>query len=198
MKRLVVLISGGGSNLQALIDAIAAGTLAAEIVLVVSNREDAFGLERARRAGIATLALPLKPWLAAGRSRADYDADVATRVAAAKPDLIVLAGWMHVLSRAFLDRFPKKVINLHPALPGAFPGIHAIERALAAYKRGEIAHTGVMVHHVIPEVDAGAALATVTVPINPDDTIETLSARLHAAEHRLLVDAVREFPKTAR
>ena len=190
MKRIAVLISGSGSNLQALIDAIATRTLNARIALVVSNREGVLGLERARKAGIATQTLPLEPWLASGRTRADYDADVAVKVADAEPDLVVLAGWMHVFSRAFLDRFPSKVINLHPALPGKFPGTHAIDRALEAFKRGEISHTGIMVHHVIPEIDAGAALGTVSVPILPDDTIESLSTRMHKAEHRLLVEVV--------
>ena len=191
IKRIAVLISGGGSNLQALIDAIGAGVLPAEIVLVVSNRPDAFGLERARRAGIATLVLALKPWLEAGGTRETYDAGIASHVSDARPDLVVLAGWMHVFSPAFLDRVPAKVINLHPALAGQFPGARAIERALVAYKRGEVLETGVMVHEVIPEVDAGPVLGTATVPISPTDDLASLSVRMHAAEHRLLVEVVR-------
>lgn len=190
MKRLAVLISGGGSNLQALMDAIAGGTLAAEIGLVVSNHADALGLQRARRAGVPTLCLPLKPHLASGGSRKEYDANAARHVAAAAPDLIILAGWMHIFGTAFLDCFPGKVINLHPALPGAFPGTRAIERALAAFKRGEIAHTGIMVHKVIAEVDAGPVLGTRTVPITAADDLTTLSARMHMAEHQLLVEVV--------
>lgn len=100
---------------------------------------------------------------------------------------------MHVLSDAFLRHFPNRVINLHPALPGEFPGTHAIERAWAAYKRGEIQRTGVMVHLVPDEqVDAGPVLLQEEVPILPDDTLETLEARIHQVEHRLLVQAIRQ------
>lgn len=190
MKRLVVLISGGGSNLQALIDAIAAGTLEAEIVQVISNREGAFGLERARQNGIQAQTLALSPWLEAGGTRTTYDANVALKAAGAKPDLVILAGWMHVFSPAFLDRITVPVINLHPALPGQFPGTRAIERALAAARRGDITQTGIMVHEVIPEVDAGPVLGTARVPILRTDDLAALSERMHAAEHRLLVDVV--------
>ncbi len=110
---------------------------------------------------------------------------------AIRPDLIVLAGWMHVLSPAFLDRFPMKVLNLHPALPGQFPGTHAIERAYEAFQRGEIDRTGVMVHWVVPEVDAGPVVASAEVPIYPTDTLDDLEARIHAIEHQLLVEAIR-------
>ncbi|MDW8316398.1 MAG: phosphoribosylglycinamide formyltransferase [Anaerolineae bacterium] len=189
--RLAVLISGSGTNLQAIMDAIAAGRLDAQIVVVVSNRRDAYGLVRAERAGIPTLYVPLKPYTEAGRPRADYDADLAERVAAYAPDLVVLAGWMHVLSPAFLDRFPGRVLNLHPALPGQFPGTHAIQRAFEAFRRGEIDHTGVMVHWVVPEVDAGPVIASEVVPILPTDTVDDLEARVHAVEHRLLVEAIR-------
>ncbi len=186
MTRIVVLISGGGSNLQALLDACADGRIAGEIVLVLSNRADAFGLARAKRAGIEAICLqrsdqPL---------RQDYDIALTERVAEAKPDLVVLAGWMHILSPAFLDRCSAKVINLHPALPGMFPGARAIERAMAAFQRGEIAETGVMVHEVIADVDAGPVISIQTVSIEPTDDLALLSARIHAAEHRLLVDVV--------
>lgn len=191
MPRLAVLISGSGTNLQAIIDAIAAGRLDAQVVVVVSNRREAFGLVRAERAGIPTLYFPLKPYTEAGRPRTDYDADLAERVAAYAPDLVVLAGWMHVLSPAFLDRFPGRVLNLHPALPGQFPGTHAIQRAFEAFQRGEIDHTGVMVHWVVPEVDAGPVIVSEAVPIFPSDTVDDLEARVHAVEHRLLVEAIR-------
>jgi formyltetrahydrofolate-dependent phosphoribosylglycinamide formyltransferase len=192
VKRLVVFISGNGSNLQALLDAIQAGELEAQIEVVVSNRREAHGLVRAEKANIPTLYFPLKPYLEAGQSREVYDADLAERVAACAPNLIVLAGWMHVLSPAFLDRFPKRVLNLHPALPGQFPGTHAIEWAYEAFQRGEIEHTGIMVHWVVPEIDAGPVIATANVPIYPADSLADLEARVHAAEHRLLVEAVRK------
>jgi formyltetrahydrofolate-dependent phosphoribosylglycinamide formyltransferase len=192
--RLVVLISGNGSNLQALIDAIRMKVLDAEIVLVVSNRKDAFGLVRAEKAGIPTRYLPLKPYTAAGRTRADYDADLAQIVGEAAPDWVVLAGWMHILSSAFLDRFPYRVVNLHPALPGKFPGAHAIEEAFAAFQRGEIKQTGCMVHLVPDEaVDAGPVIGVAEVPIYRTDTLETLANRIHQAEHKLLVQSLQRL-----
>ena len=190
-RRLAVLISGSGTNLQAIIDAIAAGRLEAQIALVVSNRCEAFGLVRAAQAGIPTLYLPFKPYREAGHPRAAYDADLAAQVRACAPDLVVLAGWMHVLSPAFLDRFPGRVLNLHPALPGQFAGTHAIQRAYEAFQRGEIDHTGVMVHWVVPEVDAGPVVASAQVPIYPGDSLDDLEARIHAVEHWLLVDAIK-------
>jgi len=191
-KRLVVMISGSGSNLQALLDAIDDGRLPAEIVMVVSNRRAAYGLQRAAQAGVETLYFPLKPYMDAGQTRAAYDADLAARLRPYQPDLIVLAGWMHILSSAFLDQFPDKVINLHPALPGAFPGTEAIVRAYDACQAGEIGETGCMVHYVIPELDAGPVIAQATVPIYPQDGLEELTARMHDTEHELLVTAVRQ------
>lgn len=188
--RLVVMISGSGTNLQALIDAVNNGRLPARIVAVISNRKEAYGLVRAEQAGIPTRYFPLKPYKAAGKSREAYDADLAEIVAAFQPDLIVLAGWMHVLSPAFLAQFPRRVINLHPALPGEFAGTHAIERAFAAFQQGHITHSGCMVHLAIPEVDAGEVIALRQVPLYPDDTLETFAARMHAAEHELIVEAV--------
>lgn len=189
MKRLVVMISGNGTNLQALIDASQSGKLNARIVAVFSNRADAFGLVRAEQAGIPAVTFPLTPYKQAGRPRNDYDGDLARLVAAFQPDLIVLAGWMLILSPLFLSRFPGQVINLHPALPGQFPGTHAIERAYAAFQRGEIDHTGVMVHWVIPQIDAGEVLASAPVAIEAGDTLQELETRTHATEHRLIVEA---------
>src|SRR4051812_30660209 len=132
--RLVVLISGTGSNLQAILDACAAGKLPAEVVAVVANKATAKGLERADKYGI-----PAKvKEQALTQERQDYDRELADLVAGYQPDWIILAGWMRLLSPHFLNRFPHKVINLHPALPGAFPGTHAIERAFAAYQQGKI------------------------------------------------------------
>jgi formyltetrahydrofolate-dependent phosphoribosylglycinamide formyltransferase len=195
--RLAVFISGYGSNLQAIIDAIQAGKLNAQIVVVVSNRREAYGLVRAERAGIPTLYFPLKPYRDAGRSREEYDADLARRVAEYAPDLVVLAGWMHVLSPAFLNHFPGRVLNLHPALPGRFPGTHAIQRAYEAFRRGEIDRTGVMVHWVVPEVDAGPVIAVAEVPIYQTDTLDELETRVHATEHQLLVEAIQALSHMA-
>lgn len=188
--RLVVLISGSGTNLQAILDAVAQQRLTVEVVAVASNRKQAFGLTRAEQAGVPTVYFPLKPYLAAGHDRRAYDADLAERIGAFEPDLIVLAGWMLVLSPAFLDRFPNRVINLHPALPATFPGTDAIRRAFEAYQRGEIDHSGCMVHYAVPEVDAGPVIVKEIVPITPSDTLDTFEAKVHAAEHRIIVEAV--------
>jgi formyltetrahydrofolate-dependent phosphoribosylglycinamide formyltransferase len=184
------LISGSGTNLQAIVDAVDRGELAAVIPLVVSNRQAAYGLVRAQEAGIPSLYFPLKPYRDAGKSRQQYDADLAAEIQRVEPDLIVLAGWMHILSAAFLNQFSNRVINLHPALPGHFDGVQAIERAFAAYQRGAIEHSGCMVHLAIPEVDAGPVVAQAIVPIRPDDSLADFAARMHEAEHELIVEAI--------
>jgi len=188
--RLVVLASGNGSNLQAIIDACSSGVLPARVAAVISDKPHAYALERARQAGVPALAQPKYK----DDDRADYDAALADLVADQEPDWVVLAGWMRLLSMNFLGRFPGQVINVHPALPGAFPGAHAIADALAAYQRGEITHTGVMVHQVPDEgIDNGPVLAQQAVAIEPGDTLETLSARMHVVEHQLFVDVLREL-----
>ena len=189
-SRLIVLVSGSGSNLQAILDAAAHHTIAATVVLVVSNRKDAYGLVRAELAGVPTLYFPLKPYKDNGRGREQYDADLAQVIKPYQPDLIVLAGWMHVLSPAFLNHFPHQVINLHPALPDTFAGTHAIERAYDAYQRGEISHSGCMVHYTIPEVDAGPVIAQAIVPLHLSDTLDDFATRMHQTEHILLVEAI--------
>ncbi len=192
--KLVVLISGNGSNLQALIDAIRYRLLDTEIVAVVSNRKAAHGLQRAQKAGIPTHLHSLKSYRDAGRSRHEYDAALAALVQPYQPDWVVLAGWMHILSNAFLQAFPYRVINLHPALPGQFAGKDAIARAHAAYQSGAIEKTGVMVHLVPDEgVDSGPVVATEEVLIYANDTVEMLERRVHQAEHALLVNALQRL-----
>jgi len=187
MKRLIVLISGNGSNLQAILDACARGELNARVVAVISNQADAFGLTRARRANVHAI-LKAKT---REQDRRAYDVELAELVSQYEPDFVILAGWMRILSSAFLDKFPHRVVNLHPALPDTFPGTHAIERAFDAFQRGEISHTGVMVHLVPDEgVDSGPVLAQEIVPIEKDDTLETLETRIHQVEHRLLVETI--------
>jgi phosphoribosylglycinamide formyltransferase 1 len=192
--RLVVLISGSGSNLQAVIDASARSryaddSLPARVVAVFSNQPGAYGLVRADDAGVMAIPIPKKK----DEDRREYDARLAEQVAKYRPDWVLLAGWMRILSSAFLDRFPGRVINLHPALPGTFPGTHAIQRAFEAFQKGEVDHTGVMVHLVPDEgVDCGPVLGQEVVPILPDDTLETLEARIHEVEHKLLVDTLRK------
>jgi formyltetrahydrofolate-dependent phosphoribosylglycinamide formyltransferase len=192
VKRLAVLISGSGTNLQAILDAVDAGRLAgAEVAVVVSNRKAAYGLERARRHGIPTLYHPLQPYRAAGRPRSDYDRDLVALLEPYRIDLVVMAGWMHLFTMAFLGPYSGRVINLHPALPGTFPGMHGIAEALAAYQRGEIEHTGVMVHYVPDEgVDVGPPILVREVPILPNDTLDDLEQRVHTTEHALYVEAI--------
>ncbi len=188
--RLVVLVSGFGSNLQAVLDATEHGQLAAQVVAVISNQAEAFGLERARRLGIPAI---VHPFIKGGERRV-YDRALAEIVATYRPDWVILAGWMRLLTSDFLSCFPGRVINLHPALPGMFPGTHAIERAFEAYRQGTIDHTGVMVHLVPDEgVDNGPLLGQRVIPIDPADTLETLEARLHTAEHELLVATLSEL-----
>jgi phosphoribosylglycinamide formyltransferase 1 len=187
-SRLVILISGNGSNLQAILDACASNELPASVVSVISNKADAYGLIRARNIGIEAIHFPKLPT----ESRQEYDARLAVYVSTCLPDYVVLAGWMRILTSAFLDHFPNRVINLHPALPGMFPGTHAIERAFDAYQRGEIDHTGIMIHFVSDEgVDNGPVLSTEIVNIHPTDTLESLEARVHETEHKLLVNTVK-------
>ncbi len=191
--RLVVLISGFGSNLQAVLDACGS-TLEARVVAVISDQSEAFGLSRARQADVPAMAFPFRPFRTAGKSRREYDEALASLVSDYRPDLVVLAGWMRVLSSSFLGRFPNRVVNLHPALPGTFPGTHAIERAFDAFRKGECATTGVMVHLVPDEsVDDGPVLAQEAVPIHATDTLEALEERVHETEHRLLVSALQGF-----
>jgi phosphoribosylglycinamide formyltransferase-1 len=188
--RLVVLASGAGSNLQAILDAIREATLPAVVVAVISDRADAHALVRAAGAGVPSVHVGRQP----DESRPDYDARLADIVAGFGPDLIVLAGWMRILTTSFLGWFPDRVVNLHPALPGELPGTHAIERAYAEFQAGARTRTGVMVHRVPDEgVDDGPVLASVEVPILPGDTLESLATRIHAAEHGLLVSTVRSL-----
>jgi phosphoribosylglycinamide formyltransferase 1 len=194
--RIVVLASGSGTNLQAIIDSCANGSLAAEVVAVVSDQSDAYALERARTHRIAAVALPRHE----SEKRAEYDARLRVVAAEHMPDWIVLAGFMRLLSATFLDHFAGKVINLHPALPGDLPGAHAIERAFAQHLIGLRTESGVMVHMVPDEgVDDGPVLATATIQFETDDTLESFATRVHEAEHRLLVDTLITLTKeTAR
>ena len=186
-RRLVGLASGSGSNLQAVLDACADGQIHGEVVAVLSDRGQAYALERADAAGIPAV------WMDPKRAddRRAYDIGLADAVAAYDADWIVLAGWMRILSDAFLAKFPGKVINLHPARPGELAGLHAISRAFDEGLAGLRTSTGVMVHLVPDEgVDAGPVLATVDVAIRSTDYLAALERRVHDAEHRLIVDVL--------
>jgi phosphoribosylglycinamide formyltransferase 1 len=187
MTRLVVLASGSGTNLQAILDACCDGRLPASVSAVVSNKAGSGALQRAADAGVPFVHIaPHRD-----EQRADYDARLADIVSGFDPDFVVLAGWMRVLSMSFLGWFPDMVVNLHPALPGELPGMDAIERAWREAQAGLRNATGVMVHLVPDEgIDAGPVLATATVPIHPSDTLESLTNRAHGVEHRLLVETL--------
>ena len=185
--RLVVLISGNGSNLQAILDACKSGELDAVVVSVISNKADAYGLVRAKNAGVDAIHFA-KP---ENETRQEYDSRLADYASACLPDFIILAGWMRILTSAFLNHFPNRVINIHPALPNTFPGTHAIERAYEAYQRGEIIQTGVMIHLVPNEgVDDGPLLAKQEIDFIKDETFEDFEIRVHQVEHKLLVNTL--------
>jgi len=193
-KRLVVLVSGSGSNLQAIIDACADERLPAEVVAVVSNKPDVFALQRADAAGVPAVHVGVHP----GEERSDYDARLADVVAGFDPDLVVLAGWMRILTLSFLGWFPQRVVNLHPALPGELPGTGAIGRAWDQAVAGARTQTGVMVHLVPDEgVDDGPVLGTAIVPIDVSAGFDAYAALVQRAEHRLLVDTVSALCSTA-
>lgn len=188
--RLVVLISGNGTNLQAILDACNSSELNAKVVSVISNKADAYGLIRAKNAGVDAIHFVKRE----NESRQEYDTRLADYVSTCLPDYVILAGWMRILSSVFLSSFPNRVINLHPALPGMFPGTHAIERAFEAYQRGEIDHTGVMVHLVPDEgVDNGPVLGQQEIYFQPDETLEQFEARVHEVEHELLVNTLKKI-----
>ena len=178
-SRFAVLASGSGTNLQALLHAYPA-----ICAVVAGDRSDALGFVRARRAGVP--AVHVGP--AGFQSRDDFDRELAERVASHGVDLVVGAGYMRVLSPAFLERFPA-VLNVHPSLLPRFRGLRAVERALEA----GVEETGVTVHYMVEEVDAGPVVAQEAVPVVPGETKESLLWRLHPVEHRLLVRAVADF-----
>lgn len=179
---LGVLLSGRGTNLQALLEAIAAGRLHARVAVVVSNVATAAGVERARHHGLPTVVLAHGD----APSREAYDARVVEVLRAHDVDLVVLAGFMRLVTRVLLAAYPNRVLNVHPALLPAFPGLHAERQALAHGAR----ITGVTVHFVDEETDHGPILAQAAVPILPDDTEERLHARIQREEHRLYPFAV--------
>lgn len=189
-SRLVILISGNGTNLQAILDACERDKLPADAVAVVSNKLKAYGLTRTYHAGLPSVIMPRRK----DQPRYEYDQQLADIVEHFQPDWIILAGWMRLLTNAFIGKFPNRVINLHPALPGMFPGLHAIERAYQARRMGKISYTGVMVHLVANEgMDDGLLLSQRMVNMHEDDTLETLEEKIHAAEHDLLVETIRSL-----
>lgn len=191
---VVVLISGSGTNLQALIDA------KIPISHVISSSSDAYGLERAKKAGIPTIVQTLKTYYGdlpvsakeeRKQARAKFNEDLAKVVIELKPTLVVCAGWMLILSPKFLEPLAAQkidIINLHPALPDAFPGIHAIERAWQAGQEGRISKGGLMIHYVIAAVDEGQPILVKELDLRKDETLDQYEERVHAAEHQAIVE----------
>ncbi len=183
VKRIGVLLSGRGSNFEALADSVAAGRIpAAEIALVISNRDGAPGVERARARSIETHVIPSK-----GLEREAYDRQVVAALQEKQVDLVCLAGFMRLLSPYFVAAYRHRILNIHPSLLPAFPGLEAQRQAL---EHG-VKFSGCTVHFVDENLDAGPIVAQAVVPLRDDDTVETLSARILAEEHRIYTEAVR-------
>jgi len=183
--RIMVLLSGRGSNFMAIADAAAAGKIDAEVALVFSNKEDAPGLAAARERGLETLAL--NPRLFADKS--EYDRAIIQEAEARKIDLICLAGYMKVLTPDFCAAFKNRILNIHPALLPSFPGLHVQQQALDWGVR----FSGCTVHFVSAEVDMGAIVLQAAVPVLQDDTADTLAARILVEEHKIYPEAVKLF-----
>lgn len=181
-RRLGILISGRGSNLQSIVDAIAQGDLHASIAVVISNRPEAAGLLRAREAGLETVCLRQKDF----DGRDAYDAAVAEELRKRDVNLVCLAGFMRLVGRPLLEAFPNRILNIHPSLLPAFPGLEAQRQALEYGVR----IAGATVHLVTEALDGGPIVLQAAVPVLPADTVETLSARILVEEHRLYPQAI--------
>ena len=191
--RLAVLASGEGTNLQAIIDAIGGGRLEAGIAVLVTNRPGCRAVARARLAGIDVVEVVASR----DEPRQCFDARLTEVLEPYQVDWVILAGWMRLLSMQFLGAFPGRVVNLHPALPGCFPGVDAIERAHAAHLDGGSDRTGVMVHLVPDEgIDDGPVLAVRELTIGIDEPLSSLERRMHALEHEVLVDVLTSLCST--
>ncbi len=183
MKNIVILISGRGSNMEAIVQACASEGWPARVAAVISNRPDAAGLRYAQARGIATAVVDHKRYA----EREVFDAELAQVVQGFAPDVLVLAGFMRILTPAFVQQFDGRMVNVHPSLLPAFPGLATHQRAIEAGCKV----AGATVHFVTPELDHGPIIAQATVPVLPGDTEETLSARVLAREHILYPRAVR-------
>jgi phosphoribosylglycinamide formyltransferase-1 len=182
VSRLGILISGRGSNFEAIADQVAARNVPAEIAVVISNRPDARGLELARQRGLQAVCLPSR-----GLDREVYDRMLLEELRRHKVDLVCLAGFMRLLSASFIREFPNRILNIHPSLLPAFPGLDAQQQAL---EHG-VKVTGCTVHFVDEYLDAGPIILQRAVPVEDTDTVETLSARILAEEHRTYSEAIR-------
>lgn len=185
MKSIVVLISGSGSNLQAILDACSAGFIPGQVKAVISNKAAAFGLKRAETAGVAAQVLSHKGY----DSREDYDAALVQLIDSHQPDLVVLAGFMRILTPAFVAHYQGRLLNIHPSLLPKYQGLNTHQRAIEA---GDSEH-GCSVHFVTPELDGGPVVLQAKVPIFPEDDAELVAARVHEQEHRIYPLVVRWF-----
>ena len=181
LKKLGILLSGRGSNFEAIADSIQAGRLQAEIAIVISNRADAPGLESAKRRGLNAVLIPSK-----GRVREEHDAEVVAALKHAQVDLICLAGYMRLLSPDFIRAFPNRIVNIHPSLLPAFPGMDAQKQALEY----GVKVTGCTVHFVDEHLDHGAIILQKTVPVLDGDDVHSLSARILEQEHTAYSEAI--------
>lgn len=189
IRSITVLISGSGSNLQALIDARSSGRLELDRMQVISNRADAYGLERARKAGIPHCTLSHESF----SDRSQFDVALAELIADQAPDLVILAGFMRILGPAVLRMFEGKMINLHPSLLPLYPGVDTYSRAIMA---GDLVH-GASMHFVTAELDGGPVISQVRIPIEHDDDAESLAQRLSPREHQLVVATTELFIKNS-
>ncbi len=181
--KIGILISGRGSNMVALVDAVASGEIpSSEVAVVISDNADAAGLEKATQRGVETVVVERN-----GRKRADHDAEIIEELKKRGVELVCLAGYMRLLSQPFVQAFPNKIVNIHPSLLPAFPGLDAQKQAFDA----GVAITGCTVHYVDELLDHGPVILQRKVPRLPDDTVETLSARILEEEHSLYIDAVK-------
>ncbi len=185
MLNLGVLVSGRGSNLQAIIDAIESGKIPARISLVISDKDQAYALERCKKHGIESLVIRRKDF----PSKEEFESKIAEELKAKGVELVVLAGFMRVLSGTFLRYFPERVINIHPSLIPAFQGLHAQRQAVEFGAK----FSGCSVHLVDESVDGGPVIAQAVVPLTPEDTEESLSERILSYEHKVLPQVVRWF-----
>jgi phosphoribosylglycinamide formyltransferase-1 len=183
--RAAILISGSGTNLQAFIDGIAAGTLALDLALVISNRADAYGLTRAAAAAIDALVIPHRDF----KTRAAFDRQLGGELESAGIDLVVLAGFMRILGPGFVRRFAGRILNIHPALLPAYPGVDTHARVLAA---GD-SHHGSTVHFVTEELDGGPRILAGRIPVRPRETGASLKSRVQSVEHRIYPEAAQWF-----
>lgn len=186
-KRLAILISGRGSNMLAVADAVKQGAIDAEICLVLSNKQAAAGLTSAKDQGLPTHVLEKTEAL----SRAEYDQQLLQAITAAKPDLIVLAGFMYILGKQLIDAYPNKIINIHPSLLPKYPGLHTHRKVIA---NGDKQH-GLTIHYVTAELDAGPIIMQKQIDVMDSDDEESLAARLLPYEHECLVKAVASLTK---